>query len=581
MTSFLLHAFYSTGLAFALASIFGGLSTWIAAVSLLVGWWIGRSHADRLVAREPRLALKAFSKGEPGAIEALLGLLILYACVRHFAWLLFPHDGKWMTLSANNFGDLPLHINYIRSIAEGASFPIANPSFASETLRYPFGPDLYSALWESVGLPLRSHLFLVGVAASVVTLVVLRWFGGWWAMGAFFLSGGLAGLLKSKAGTDPQSLVDWKNLLLSVFITQRGLLFALPAGLLLIDLWRRHVSGERVLDRKLQFTFGLVWGLLPLFHAHAFIAVSIVMLGLTLIEKRTKFVSALFASRAFFVALIPAFYFVWRTTDGFKKASVSRWDGWWTSKSEEALSFLVLNFGFWLLVPIATVFAIQVFFPEPERRRLRSRFALAFGLFALWFNWMLAPWAWDNIKLLIFPYLMLAQLAYETIDWKLPRFSRYPIAFLLFGSGFSAIALSLGTPSVKGLAIYQDRDLNFAAGALQAAPEKDAVFLAAATHEHPLTYFGRFRVMGYEGHLWSHGIESAGVRTKAEAIFSGSPDWLKHARDLGVDYIYWGVPEKAKYGERPHRPWMTELVNVSRVPEVALYRLPPQEGAAK
>ncbi|MES2963490.1 MAG: hypothetical protein V4760_06340 [Bdellovibrionota bacterium] len=583
MITLLLHSFYATGLAFLFASVFGALTPMISALSLFLGWWFGRRHAEMIVARAPGLKVRAFSRGEPGAIEILLAVVIFYACLRHFTWLLFRHDSKWMTLSPNNFGDLPLHINYIRSLASGLSFPIANPSFASEPLRYPFGADLYDALWESLGVPLRSHLFLVGVFASAWSLVVLRWFGGWWAMGAFFLGGGgILVLAKMKGIFLPQSILDWKNLLLSVFITQRGVLFALPAGLLLIDLWRRHVNGESPLDRKTLAAVGLVWGLLPLFHAHAFIVVSLVMFGSTVIEHRRQAFAFLFGSRAFAIALVPAVFFVWRSTDGFKKASVSRWDPWWTSKTEEAAGFLWANFGFWLFLPIAIAVAIHFSsaVTGESKKKLWLRLSLACGLFVLFFNWMLAPWSWDNIKLLIWPYLMLAQLANETIDFKLPRFSRYVIAAALFGSGFYAIAVSLATPSATGLVIYQDRDLNSAAGALAGVPEKDAVFLAAPTHEHALTNFGRLRVMGYEGHLWSHGIDSRLVREKVDAIMNGSPEWLKLMRELGVTHVYWGLAEKIKYGEAT-KLWMTSLENVSRVPEIAIYRLPPAEGKSK
>ena len=193
MIVFLLQAFFATSLAFVLSSLFGSLQPWIAVVSLTVGYLMARSRAKKLLQVFPDLRLFSFSTGEAGVLESLLTILVLYFGFRHFAWMLFTIDSKVMTLQANNFGDLPLHINYIREMALGLSFPPANPGFASETLRYPFGPDLYSALWESVGVPLSSHLFLTGLACTAVSATVLRWFGGWWALGAFFFSGGLAG----------------------------------------------------------------------------------------------------------------------------------------------------------------------------------------------------------------------------------------------------------------------------------------------------------------------------------------------------------------------------------------------------
>ena len=67
-----------------------------------------------------------------------------------------------------------------------------------------------------------------------------------------------------------------------MFVTQRGLLYAIPAGLLLLWQWRaRHGSDSEREKRLLP-----VWAeyildpTMPLFHIHTFIALSIVLLVL-------------------------------------------------------------------------------------------------------------------------------------------------------------------------------------------------------------------------------------------------------------------------------------------------------------
>ncbi|RYZ67430.1 MAG: hypothetical protein EOP05_17740, partial [Proteobacteria bacterium] len=140
MITLLLHAFFSTGIAYLFSWMNGSLTTTIAVVSLLLGTWMARGRAKALIARAPGLRTFEIAHGESGTIEAIIAALVAYLCFRHFAWLFFYVDGRYMTLHQNNFGDLPLHINYIREIANGLSFPPVNPSFASEVLRYPFGP---------------------------------------------------------------------------------------------------------------------------------------------------------------------------------------------------------------------------------------------------------------------------------------------------------------------------------------------------------------------------------------------------------------------------------------------------------
>lgn len=581
MIALLLHAFIATGLAYLLSLIFGRLTPTIAAVSLLVGFWMGRRRARTLRRVFPDLKFLNFASGDSGALEAILSILVIYVSVRHFAWLFFELEGKLLTLHANNYGDLPLHINYIREMANGLSFPPVNPEFASETLRYPFGPDLYNALWEILGVPMSSHLFVTGVCASVAAVTALRWFGGWWAIGAFFLSGGLNGWQMLRGEPIPADLlaaVDWKNLFLSVFITQRGVLFAIPAGVILIESTRRIFFGEAKPTKTVLTTLGLLWGLLPMFHVHAFVIVSL-MMGLIAMTSTQDFrgLLQLLKSRVAFVAYVPAIYFVLRSSAGGAKASIIHWHAMWTMKGDagDAPLFLVRNFGPWLVLPFCIFFALwksKRFSPE-KRQALLQEFWIYVALFVVFFNVIVAPWEWDNIKILIFPYLGFARLAWVAIDPELPDFSKYLVAFVLFFAGFLAVELSLAPPVARGIAIYQDVQLAEMQGALEKVP-LDAVFAAAPTHDHTLTYFGRTRAVGYAGHLWSHGIDYNAKLVQLDSLMRAKPetDLTKAAHDLGVTHVVWGPTEKAFFSTEPS--WPATFKNVSRVPGVEIFEVP-------
>ena len=578
MMFFLLHAFFSTGLAYSLSCVFGALSLPIALFSLVVGSWLGRRGARQLRVIFPDLAFFKFDAGTSGVIEVVLATVVLYASVRHFAWMFFKLDSKWMTLHPNNFGDLPLHINYIREIASGAHFPPVNPSFVFEPLRYPFGPDLYSSLWEIVGVPLSSHLFVVGLLSAAVSMTVLRWFGGWWAVGAFFFSGGLIGwgiLTGIPVPMEMTASVEWKNLFLSVFITQRGVLFALPASLLLLESLRRWIKGEVFIRKSALTTLGLVWGLLPLFHAHAFVIVSLTLGLFALSANGWRGLKKFLSSRVAVVAYLPAIYFVLRTTDAGSKSSVIHFDPWWTSTFEDAPSFLLQNFGPWLLLPLALLVAILTTEKAKEKKREHLvELGLYSALFVLFYNVMLATWSWDNIKLLIFPYLGFARLAWVVLDPLLPEFAKYGVAFVLFLSGFVAIDRSYAPPTQRGLAIYETADLGQMEGALTEVP-LDAVFAAAPTHNHALTYFGRVRAIGYEGHLWSHGIDYKARMAKFDSLMRGAwngSDPAILARELKITHVVWGAAEDTFYKTKPD--WPATFKNVSRVPGLAILEVP-------
>jgi hypothetical protein len=569
---FLFHAIFATGIAFVLSSLYGALTPLIAVVSLVIGFWMGRRRGKAVARVFPDLRFFRFARGESGSLEVMLSILVLYVSARHFLWMHFEADSNVMTLHPNNFGDLPLHINYIRQMAGGLIFPPVNPEYSSEALRYPFGPDLYNALWEILGVPLSSHLFVVGMLATVACLTILRWFGGWWAVGAFFLSGGLAGWASLRGvplRADLLQDVDWKNLFLSVYITQRGVLFALPVGIFLIEASRRIFAGEVKPTKTVMTSLGLLWGILPLFHAHAFVIVSLIM-GFNAINARRSLrgLKELLTSRMAWFAYLPAICFILRTSDGLKKASIVHWDPWWTSSFAEAPNFMLQNFGPWLLLPIAIAIAVW----RAKRRDLAYELLIYFGLFAFFFNVMIAPWSWDNIKVLIFPYLGFARLAWVSLDQRIPGFAKYIVAFILFFSGFLAIELSLAPPTQKGLAVYNLRDLANMEGALKDVP-KNAVFASGTTHNHSLTNFGRVRAVGYEGHLWSHGVIYQPRIDLLNRLMKATPETniTQVAHDLGVTHIVWGPEEKSQFQNEP--VWPSTFKNVSRVEAVQIFEV--------
>lgn len=581
----LLHIICSSVIALFLSLVVGYLTTWSAALSLLVGAWLGWRLARSIRGSHPEWTFAWFHRAGESGIEKALALLALYFSVRQFLWIFYLNDHAYFSMNANNFGDLPLHINYIRMLANGLRWPWPNPSFAGELLRYPLGVDLYSALWERLGVPLSAHFFVVGMVLTVAALVALRSFAGWWGIGAFFFNGGLAGwaILEGVPLPDLQSGVEWKNFLLAVFVPQRGMMVAVPVALLLLKTVRDHSENTKVLSSRQLKVLGVIWGVLPFFHLHAFFAVSLLLLAIALERRGVQGFLEFWRSPLFLSAVLPATAFLLYSTDGLSKASVARWaPGWSMSADENFLPFMARNFGYWLLLPIAIVFGLlrsrtsrRADFSSARRRGYWIELGVYMGLLLLFFLIMLAPWAWDNIKVLLWPYLGLARLARIVLQPQLGRLAQVAIAVLLLFSGFMMQLQAVYFPKTPAVEIYTLADLAHTEGALSQVPV-DAVFAAASTHHHPLTYFGRIRVIGYEGHLWSHGIE-AGDRVEKQKRLMGKvsseipdDDWKSLARELGVTHIFWGPEERRQFGEG-FRPWMKELENVSRVPGYEVY----------
>src|SRR5205085_9917021 len=83
----------------------------------------------------------------------------------------------------------------------------------------------------------------IGLLASLATFYAFYRWGGLFAVAGFLFNGGVVGFeflnnfeFKDYQG---QNTIAWKSIPLSMFVTQRGLLYAIPAGLLLLWNWRQ------------------------------------------------------------------------------------------------------------------------------------------------------------------------------------------------------------------------------------------------------------------------------------------------------------------------------------------------------
>ena len=208
---------------------------------------------------------------------------------RSFGWLLFNDGNQLKVQSPNNLGDLSLHITYVRNFASGVPLWPDNPIYYLSKMRYPAGTDLFNALLLLAGLDLTKGFIWVGLIAMLATFFALYRWGGLFTVAGLLFNGGLAGFQLFATGRlidyQGNAMTAWKSLALSMLVTQRGLLYALPAGLLLLCHWRaKYVAaadpGRSQRDRLqglLPFWVELsLYATMPLFHLHTFMALSIV-----------------------------------------------------------------------------------------------------------------------------------------------------------------------------------------------------------------------------------------------------------------------------------------------------------------
>jgi hypothetical protein len=126
----------------------------------------------------------------------------------------------------------------------------------------------------------------------------------------------------------------------------------------------------------------------------------------------------------------------------------------------------------------------------------------AFGYFV-----QTAPWDWDNLKLMVWGYFLILPFLWSDIigRWAFPE--RAAICLLLFGSGFITLlgGVSAGHP---GFGLIERARLDHIGTALRPLPV-EARFATYPTYNHPVLLQGRKVVLGYPGHLWTEGFDTA------------------------------------------------------------------------
>jgi len=320
--------------------------------------------------------------------------------VRSFCWLLYIDGSDLRIQSPNNLGDLSLHVTLIRNFANGAPIWPDNPIYVFSKVRYPAGIDLFNALLYLVHIDLITGFVWVGLVASLATFYAFFRWGGTFGVAGFLFNGGIAGFqfFTTLKFLDYQggNKIAWKSIPLSMFVTQRGWLYAIPAALVLLWHWReKFFSGtpaaaaevaavasaeaddpgqSTAVDARgyrkgpLPFWVELsLYASMPLFHLHTFLALTIVLLFALLFERPSElgFIVNLARNEGFAgvgrlisrptmwpeifrgapirrhaaalltTALIPASFFVWLVSDRFRAASILQWHPGWAQDSAD------------------------------------------------------------------------------------------------------------------------------------------------------------------------------------------------------------------------------------------------------
>jgi hypothetical protein len=555
-----------------------------------------------------------------------VGYVLFYVVTAIVLWKVFSRaviedETGISTGLLNNFGDLPFHLSVITSFVLGNNFPPEDPTYAGVRFTYPFISDFVSAVFVRCGADLRQSMFIenfllslsfVGLihrwalvmlrdrlAAVITPLLVLLNGGLGWVLlfkKAGTSEGGLFGVLMDLPPSFtviPETTWRWGNAISALLVPQRGFLLGLPLATIAFTQWwittdkarpvepadtrkkskQKNSWNERKearfpLATRRMIAAGVAAGLLPLVHAHSFVVVMAMAGCLALIHIRWREWFAFFL-----VALAIAIpQLLWSTAHSAVDASsFFAWELGWDHGQENPISFWFFNTG--LFIPL--IFAAVLM--RGEGYLVTKRLLLFYLPFTLCFivpNFVkMAPWIWDNIKVLFYWWLASAPLVALLLArlWRQGPIRRV-IAVLLF------VCITLaGTLDVAGIALrsitYQVFDaagVSFAELIKQKTAPRSMI-IHAPVHNTPVFLTGRRSLMGYPGHIWTHGLQFVQREGEIKRIYLGSLDAEQLLNNYGVDYAVVGPHERTV--TPVNEQFFNRFEKVGEVGEYRLYKI--------
>ena len=422
--------------------------------------------------------------------------------------------------------------------------------------------------------------------AAVLTPVLVLLNGGFgWVLfwnAATQNQNSLSGFLKSLPPSFtviPETTWRWGNAVSALLIPQRGFLLGLPLAVIVFTQWwlateqgdpgdkgeqgkrrkgnrEKHKTARKAqvkesttavssnfpllphspipLSVRRMIAAGVVAGLLPLVHAHSFVVVMAVGTCIALLQRRWR------AWIAFgVVASLVALPQMWWSThhSAVDAAKFFEWQFGWDRGKEEVIWFWIKNSGLFIPLTVAALLWRE------EKKRLVPRPLLLFFLpFTLCFivpNILkMAPWIWDNIKVLFYWWLASAPLVALLLArlWRQGNVKRV-VAIVLLASITAAGALDVASIVLRSTTyqVFDSSGIQFAE-LIKRQTQPRALVMHAPVHNHPVFLTGRRSLMGYPGHIWTHGLDFVERESEIRRVYAGAPDAGTILRKYGVAY---------------------------------------------
>ena len=310
------------------------------------------------------------------------------------------------------------------------------------------------------------------------------------------------------------------------------------------------------------FAVGILAGTLPLIHLHSLAALFIVTAFLFLL-KPEKWREWIIFGVGVCVVAVPEL--IWSITDSASRTSeFFGWHfGWDKEPDDNFIWFWIKNTG--IFVPVAALGIYLTFWRKEENtaekaaknEKVKAKnkkeakdqkpntkdqilfyFPFIF-LFIVSNTFRLAPWEWDNIKVLIYWFVGSLPFAAFALAWTFERGKFWKIAaagsmfLLIFAGALDVWRISTQQVEMK---IFDFSSVEIADDIRLRTPP-NALFLNAPTYNSPVVLSGRRSLMRYTGHLSSHGIDFGERLEDVKRMYRGDATTDILLKKYAIEYV--------------------------------------------
>lgn len=495
----------------------------------------------------------------------LIILMVFFGCL--FWNLLSSHmlqqKSSGLYSGGSTWGDLALHATLSTNLYEkGLSATLNNyPIYSGEKTRYPFLMDYITTLLMKLGLSLQMSLIWPSFVLLLAFIAVFYFLAqkitksrlaAFFAPLIFFFNGTIfslqyfwqdfkvsglkffdfLGKMTKEYGHLADHKIEFSNIIADYILPQRAIILGLLVGSIAIYfLWQYWKSKE---TKKLAYA-GVISGFLPIIHTHTFISIVLIAFGLGLLEliehyKDFKHIIVRWLYYVIPAGVIALPFVLWlfpSGSNGFFKVSIG-----WMKGEEFILWFWIKNLGLYILAFLGGYLVSD--------EKLKKFYWSFLGLFAITNIFIFQPHYYDNMKIMLWWFLLSAILTGKFFSYLKNRFRNWK-GCVLIGACFVLLTstgfLSVYRETYTSWLMFSDEDMALANFVKSNTP-KDALFLTSDKHNHPISCLsGRSVVMGYRGWLWTHGINYSEREGDIMSIYRADAGYENLLNKYGIDYI--------------------------------------------